>query len=474
MRKSFLLVLLALVISVGSISFAGVSIYKERDNVTYEENILYGDRSIANGLSITHKTHLKEQLFWKTNLSFSENLNIESDYQFYAQSQSPEYEWESYGVSLSVSFDHFDISDSNPIGLDVAYKELFDSIEPGEEAEKTVYLKDYLEYYDFQVMFDLSNWGIYSGGSTYEAKRFMSMNESDVNMKAVYDMSQYFKIPVLEHETYAIRVGKHANGHLATMGGGQTFSENFHMITYSAFTDNATYFTFDPYGSEGTLVDLSELPEGYGIFCLPHDTVTENDFTYDAVRTDKLSMVYPLDPTSKLFSLDMSEDQTCLFLYTIENEQLILKIIDIASMELKQELIIIDSYHQNNLTIHQQDDFLTLFDYSNETLRLFALNKANDYEHKFTCKFYPDNSIKDHMFNEVLYYNGSQLACIGTTYSNSRLHTDFTSLSVMIYDETGLTFAADYLCSLDSGCDREIYDYPCESVYNDSLTVSWQ
>lgn len=479
MKKSILLILL-LVISLSSVSIFAFSTFAERNNVVFTENIIYGDRSTIEGLEINYKTKQNNQLFWETTLSFEDNLNVKSNHKFYPAKQYEDLDSNYIHSGLHMNVDIYKaISNLDyATGIEVAYKELFESLAPGEQGSKTVFLKDYLDYYDLQISFDFPsyNWNyngfIFTGGNTgslrdEENPRYFPSD------KVVYDIGQYFKIPILDSETYDVELGKHENGQVAMIGGGHTEGERFTMETFSVLTGEACYFTFNPYGTEGSLVDLSYLRDGYGIFCLPH--VISADDTIDAnfIKTEELSMVYPLDPAAKIYALKLDDAQSKLFLYTIVDNQLVLKIIEIESMNLLQEITIMDSFDGTSLSIHQDKDYIVLFDYQNETVTLFAQNEHYEFENKFTCSFYPDSSMGKHPYPSALYYNGSQLACVSTRPDSEYLSAGFTNLAILVYGENGLSFAANYFNSLDSGVSKEPYYYSCESLYENPIKLSW-
>ena len=100
MKRSLLLILL-LLISVGSVSVFASSVYKEHDNVSFKETVLYGNRSAADGLSLNLNTHLSSQLFWDTTCEFKDEVVVDTAYKFYPMSHHTDFPESSYSKAGS-------------------------------------------------------------------------------------------------------------------------------------------------------------------------------------------------------------------------------------------------------------------------------------------------------------------------------------------------------------------------------------
>ena len=158
MKRTFLLILL-LVVSIGSVSVFASNVYKEHDNVTFQETVLYGDRSAADGLNIKLHTYQSSQLFWDTTCKFDNEVAVDTEYNFFPMNHHIDFPESSYGISFMCNSDYAPdsaaYSDTNihQPGISAAYQELFHSLKPGEEKEKTIFLKDYMDYYEFDISF---------------------------------------------------------------------------------------------------------------------------------------------------------------------------------------------------------------------------------------------------------------------------------------------------------------------------------
>lgn len=471
MKKSIFLILL-LTLSIGSVSVFASSVYKEHNNVTFEETVLYGDSSVMDGLNISINTHYLENVYWNTSLHFGESIKSDTQYRFYPLRQTYDYPTPHEGLVMNTVSDYPFTTSGDNKGIARAYYNLFHSLEPGEEKEQSIYLKDYMDYYDFEVFFDFPNADSWhyriseAASSDYSVDYYLPHNDDLLNLR------EYFKIPVLEEETHTFSLSKDFSGHLTHIGGGTTQSDYFNLDLKSIMTEDTCYFTFNPYSFEGKAIDTSLLPEGFGVFALPYDANSKYE---DVVKSELLSMVYPIDTNVKVFDLQINEDQTILFLYTIEDNQMVLSIIEIATMKTIQKQVIADLSEGNALSIAYNDNVILITNRSNNTLSIFAETEKKEYQLEFACTFDPE----DDFFSRTYYapqfdYNGERLvlACVKQYWQQSR--AGFCNFFVSVYTKDGLQYIGEYENSLDSGIDNEIYDYPTRTDHHDAFEISWQ
>ena len=78
MKKSFVL-LLALVIFVsGTACYAQNELLQEKDKVYYEEKVVYGDKSVVDGVTVEVNSHYNHNLFWNTVYKIGEQPKMDS------------------------------------------------------------------------------------------------------------------------------------------------------------------------------------------------------------------------------------------------------------------------------------------------------------------------------------------------------------------------------------------------------------
>ena len=135
-----------------------------------------------------------------------------------------------------------------------------------------------------------------------------------------------------------ISVGKSTDGGWVSSGSGSTESDRFDLYTVSAVADNACYFAFDAHTQLENLVDVSQIKDGFGIYCLPFDSTSEGEDSSFPLLTEKLATVYPLDPHERILNLTLSPDQSRLLLHTQTDGMYVITVIDRDTMEAVQRL----------------------------------------------------------------------------------------------------------------------------------------
>jgi len=100
MRKAMILALLVLLLCLGGVYYAAATINQNRDQVVIEEEILYGDKACAEGLTALVHTTLDYHLFWDTTYVLGEVPVTQTEYRFSAKEESPDYDWGHHGVQL--------------------------------------------------------------------------------------------------------------------------------------------------------------------------------------------------------------------------------------------------------------------------------------------------------------------------------------------------------------------------------------
>ena len=173
MKKIIAVVLLLSVLSVAAFCMIGGTVSEEKANVTINENIIYGDKSYANGVTVFTRAHYDEHLFWNTTYTIGETPKISTDYEFH---YSPQYEYgeRSYqALTLDVDF-KYGVDTRTPaeecVGLQKAYRELYDELKPGEQGKKSIYLQNYYTYYPVRISIDLP--GVLWQGNDYDRLGF--------------------------------------------------------------------------------------------------------------------------------------------------------------------------------------------------------------------------------------------------------------------------------------------------------------
>lgn len=452
MRRATIVALLLLVLSVGGVCFAASGVYEAHDQVVLTENIIYGDQAAANGLTVDLSATYNNHLFWDTVYTMGAKTQTRTAYSFSA-SEVSETQPETYsGIWMSsIPEVPWDLNTESELGL--AYLELYNSLEPGEEKSAVVYLKDYMDYYPISVSLDLP--GAHDSLDGSEVPDWVP--DPGTPSYALFKIRDYFKIPVLEEEYYEIFVKKYeADNMNADSGTNATGSDHFNMTTFSALTDDACYFTFNAHSQEGKLMDVSELPDGYGIYRLPyeedrHDQSGQKVYSVDA---DALEMVYPLDPEITPVCLCVNPEQTKLLLHAVENGKYILTVIDLDTMTTLQKLEIAEWPEEQGWWLYSGDGCMAvLLSWEQQKLAVITETDGGNYELWYMGDAWPDGLSFPFRWGETtLAFDGERLAVVGQPLDEyGRYYDDGCNFSLAVYEPSGLAYYGEYWNSLSAG-----------------------
>lgn len=470
MKKSILFILL-FILSIGSTSVLAATIYKEHNDVTFEETVLYGDSSVTEGLNILRKSRYLEHSYWDTSVNFEKIIETDTSYSFYPRTQTYEFP-ESYdGLEMQTSFITGNYSSDYLKGLSLAYREALNSLEPGVTKEFTVYLKDYVDYYDFDVYYDFPNyftWGMNTANMENPARYEYY---EDPQMDDNWALRNYFKIPVLDDATHTFTIEKNADNTLRLHS--YSYNYNHYEISPScALSDDVCYFIINTKSDNGDTVDTSLLPDGYGIFAFPYGPYGRG--SKEALEIDKLTVVYPLDPNTKLVRLDINDDQTHLHLYAWENNQLWLSVIEIASMKEVQKQVIYECGDNYRPAFSYDNGLLIVDDYQNDTISLFTETEDHLFEFQFSCSSGQEHIGQRYIATFNADYNGEYLVFGDTNPRSDGNNHGWSDFYLRVYNKDGLQYYGKYENSLDSGIHNDNWDYPVRADHHDAFEISWK
>lgn len=468
MKKSILFILL-LIVSIGSVSVLSSTVYKEHNDVTFKETVLYGDSSVAEGLHVLRKSRYLENIYWDTSVELGAVIETDTTHSFYPTMQTYEYPEPHDGLEMQTNF-ITDMYESDYLrGLSLAYKEALDSLEPGAKKEFTVYLKDYVEYYDFDVFYDFPNYFTWSFNTGGIVNPVIYEQYDDPQLDDNWALKNYFKIPVLDDATHTFTMEKASIGHNIY----NSYNDNHYNINpICALSEDMCYFIISSKSFNGDIVDLSLLPDGYGIFAFPYNS-NGREFT-DALEIDKLSVVYPLDPDINRIRLEINDDKTHLLVYSIENNQIWLSVIEIASMKEVQKLMIYECRENYRPPFSYDNGLIIVDDYTEDRITLFTENENHLFEFQFSCSSSEKHIGKRYLANFKADYNGEYLVFGDTNPRPNGNNHDWSDFYLRIYNEDGLQYYGKYENSLDSGLDNDNWDYPVRTDHHDSFEVSWE
>lgn len=471
MKKMFGLFLVAMLGSLAALVLLPGQLLKAADQVTFTEEVIFGDKSVADGVAVTAHYAYDNHLFWDTvftvgtpfdntgvpEVSGTSSGSAETEYTFYplSHSQTREASWKEkrgYGCldwnspiyagwssSTTGGFD-LNVEDRTyiPSALLPAYRTLAEQTQPGESNSMLIHLNEYMEYYPIEINVE----------HLRSAAQIVYYLTGEEQARAYSD---YFKIPVSEEEWYQITLEKDKTGAIVSVGGAEAGDNLFHFQweVASICTDTDIYFIVSPY-SNGTRLDFSQVPGGFGVYRQPY-SADENNCA--VIHTEELELVYALTDDFSVggtLLLDInSAGQLVIFSDTKEGSTAFL-VLDLQTWELVQNGEFSNPSDGGLLTIARATDEFLLLNYENNTFALLEYQPQGlCYQFDFQA---PEDSVLPD-FNWQLYnsmdWNGEELVYV--SYERSYYGQTFNcNFDVEVYDATGQLYHGRYVCSLQT------------------------
>ena len=481
MKKIIAVVLLLSVLSVAAFCMIGGTVSEEKANVTINENIIYGDKSYANGVTVFTRAHYDEHLFWNTTYTIGATPNISTDYEFH---YSPHYEYgeRSYqALTLDVDF-KYGVDTRTPaeecVGLQKAYRELYDELKPGEQGKKSIYLQDYYTYYPVRIAIDLP--GVLWQGNDYDRLGF----DEYINERTVWDkFNEFFKIPIPEDlPPIEISVSRHTNDNNAGSGS-SGHDRDYYFNVQDVYTDDRVIFSIGNMydlkdGEDPKYIDTSLIPGGYGLYSFKHKNVRNSSNTqgnnttfypyYETgIDADSLSMVFPLEQHQEVIYLTLSNDESKLLMFTKEHETTYLTVIDVATMNQLQKIEITDAkqftfYEYENCIVLNGWEYISVIEKQEDGLCRLAFTVSR-------MKEVNDSNYQKGVATTMSFHN-EKLVIVDRTGDKTYGSLETCGFTVAIYNSTGLVYYGEYESSLSANANPHDYAFNCLPV---KYTVNW-
>ena len=150
MKKLTVIILLLAVLFGVSTAYIAAEVNSGKDKVSFEENVLYGDKTYANGITLTMKANYMRKLNWKTDYTIGLSPKCETEYRFSAEG-IPDDDRDYYGIDISENIGDLKV-------VSDAYNE---AVKTSKEEKRSVTvmldLSDHIEYFPLFVDVDLPN-----------------------------------------------------------------------------------------------------------------------------------------------------------------------------------------------------------------------------------------------------------------------------------------------------------------------------
>lgn len=320
MKKTIALGLVLFLLAGLSLGMGSWAVNREREAVTITEEVLVGDSAAGAGITISTISTAGEHLTWRTDYT----LGGDCQTTFSSEEDVWRQPWEGSSGNVSVNL-NLSYGFSGPVdggygayGNDKVVRpiveDLLKDMSPGDIKAEKVHLADYTDVYPFQLEGDMM--GTYVEGD-------------DTIQRA-------FPIPVPEDYILYVSIALDDTGRYIDVDLEPEYLDANIWSSVLATEDCGYWVPFHT-APDGSEVDLSLYPDGYGIYRLP--MLWSESTSSMVLDEDNIECVFPLDPEKvETFQLWESQDGTAMLLYTVEEGEQYLTVISLADYRQLQRI----------------------------------------------------------------------------------------------------------------------------------------
>jgi len=479
MKKPVISLIVLLIVSALCVTLIAISVNAKCNDVTITKEVLYGDKSLADGYTVTTRYQYNNQLFWET--EYNMNGEYSTDYSYYNSKQFSEGKVRYQGIAMDNTV-HLEFDTEIPAeeqeGIAREYKLLYDSIDMNQSVGKALNLKDYYDYYPVNIHFDMP--GVWWSGYNYEMLPYGGENSE----KAVIErFKEFFKIPVAENDVLEISVHKE-NMDAVSMGvSGSLYSMSLNTGNSSAVTDTHCYFAVNNTFSAGYKVpeeyyiDVSQIEDGYGIYSVEYKKGTSTEDT--GIIASSLKTAFPLDSKETVIYIGTDSEEKVLNVITSTDTKTHIYFIDLKNMELiqkhsfegKTSYVLVR--HFSGYTVAVLGEYIAVF--SNKYELEFKIEKWSDYITKGDMEISNiggDNSFRlgaEIYENTALRYEDGKLLVADSL--TSEYGYENCGFYFAIYTKDGLQYYSKYSSSIGTTLWIDNHDYNCYPTDTENIVI---
>ena len=381
MRKSVILFMTMIVLSVAMIVYGCIFVDSRIGEAVLTEETAEGNRAAADGLTVGFRADSADDLHWINSYDYSTGTTESSfkrgemdktadslvydDIRFTGWSEVPYY--------TQLRYDRLEGLQEKQINA--FYNKIQQKVKKvGTEEKGEIRLKDYLDYYPVSFRFQFGN-KIYNsdnaltGLKVYDERNMLSPEsgasyEADVDLYTAFN--NLFRIPVIdnEYQQYKVSGVEHYDyetslGYKTDIkkpsGAGEDFYEFDPIIVIQEENTmdgkdwshpdlsseynlkNRMLFIVNNRTAKGASVDVSRIADGYGIYELPIEVASSatvmkgrRSWTVPDPKplADQISMVYALDEDAEYVEMSLSGDHRYLAVFSVKDGAYFVELID--------------------------------------------------------------------------------------------------------------------------------------------------
>ncbi len=207
-------------------------------------------------------------------------------------------------------------------------------------------------------------------------------------------------------------------------------------------------------------------------------------------------MVYPLNPDITFVSLEKDVKGENILMFTEEDGQCYLTVIDMNTMETKQKIAYAPDLEEDKTRCYWIYEDFIIAQYLYEKAVVISIDEAGVYHVEFTIDVSDEqkariSSEEEMDSQEVIIdkqtihplewisstmtfdWNGEQIL-LSDSLVEKTYYRDKCGIYLAVFDKNGMQYYGEYTYSLDTGEDTsDYYNYNCRPTDADSLIVRW-
>lgn len=477
------------IVSLGAASFTFAAVRGQMTDCRITEKTIVGDVAAAAGLSASFGMGLQNQLYWRNVYTYG-GADDGADVQETTFSRKNPFPADKKGPVPYVRLTGYmtsgnalddiltDPAEGDPIrqellaqvrqefftaGAAERVQEIKRALPADGETTQDLKLKDLFRYYPIE--------GDLTGTSIWAASLDNAVYASEDSVKLGQDLNHFLRIPIPETESSGFEVIKYPEGSMNFnyYQGKENCSQqedHFDFRSIACSTPDAVYFTFNTHTDDGDVVDTSLIPGGYGIYRLPYDREKE------IFLSEKLEMVYALDPKKQYTDIYASPDGAKLFLVSqaarlaavgVKDVQATAEIIDVRTMQCdrREEIVCSEDtalgYDAGDYLIFRGRSELCLYTYQNGSYKKELMLTDVDFRKPALQNLFYDNRCRTA-------YDGKRLSILGEADFDIEdddntmwLWETAGTVEVAVLDASGLVYYGTLRSNMQDFCNVEEY-----------------
>lgn len=452
MRRSVALMVLALAVAIAGVVYCVQTITRHRDDVTYQQQTLSGDPAAAQGLRLSFDHNSGSSMRWQTELTPGQAPHVQVSYAPMPGARVQGYRYPDeyipqayFGNYSSVGLDLETAQNGQYQSYMPIIQAVADRTNPGKKHSEYLYASEYLT-----TIPDLA----------VSINHFLMSYEQSITDEAynadILALSQVFPIPPPEDLRVNISVEKNDKGDIVGIDLEMSKIRRRALIFHRAENDTQLYLAFSTVDlPDEYAYDLTQFKQGYGVYGLSRPAPRKQTSWSGSYLN--FENILPLDQaTQRPFHLLLSESGQQLYVFTVEQEQVVLTVVDTKTYHILQTtpLFPLDPDLGEPLVFVQNDDLL-----------LLTRNSYLYLQHQ------PDNTLRPILSGDVLpplpngYTDSVYLyeLLVGCLYGDGRLYLAYEldgGIYLAVLDEAGMQYHGRFIPSLKQIITDTFWDGP--------------